>query len=92
MGSITFGGLATGLDTNALIDSLMEIERIPLDRLETDFADDGGDPSVEINVEELVKKVEAESDAERKKEVRRKLEELAEEKSFEDTYAIDFDD
>ena len=36
MGSITFGGLATGLDTNALIDSLMEIERIPLDRLETE--------------------------------------------------------
>ena len=36
MGSITFGGLSTGLDTNALIDSLMEIERIPLDRLETE--------------------------------------------------------
>jgi len=36
MGSITFGGLATGLDTNTLIDSLMEIERIPLDRLETE--------------------------------------------------------
>ena len=36
MGSITFGGLATGMDTNALIDSLMEIERIPLDRLETE--------------------------------------------------------
>jgi len=36
MGSITFGGLATGLDTNALIESLMEIERRPLDRLETE--------------------------------------------------------
>jgi len=36
MESITFGGLATGLDTSALIESLMEIERIPLDRLETE--------------------------------------------------------
>jgi flagellar hook-associated protein 2 len=36
MGSITFNGLATGLDTSALIDSLMEIERIPLDRLEAE--------------------------------------------------------
>ncbi|BCA79147.1 flagellar filament capping protein FliD [Desulfuromonas sp. AOP6] len=32
--SITFGGLATGLDTNAIIDALMEIERRPIDRLE----------------------------------------------------------
>ena len=30
-------------------------------------------------------------DAARRKEIRRRLEELAEEKSFEDTYAIDFD-
>ena len=34
--SITFGGLATGLDTNAIIEQLMEIERLPVDRLETD--------------------------------------------------------
>lgn len=32
--SITFGGLATGLDTNAIIDALMQIERRPIDRLE----------------------------------------------------------
>ena len=32
--AITFGGLATGLDTNAIIDALMEIERQPIDRLQ----------------------------------------------------------
>jgi flagellar hook-associated protein 2 len=31
---ITFGGLATGLDTNALIDGLMKVERLPLVRNE----------------------------------------------------------
>ena len=59
---------------------------------ETDFSEEAGEPSVEINVEELVAKVERESDVEKKKAVRRRLEELAEEQSFEDTYAIDFDD
>lgn len=33
--SITFSGLATGLDTNKIIDGLMAVERAPLDRLET---------------------------------------------------------
>jgi len=49
--------------------------------------------SMEVNVESLVKELERSpvDDAARKKEVRRKLEELAEEKSFEDTYAIEFD-
>jgi flagellar hook-associated protein 2 len=34
--SITFGGLATGLDTNTLIDELMELERKPITRLENE--------------------------------------------------------
>lgn len=34
--SISFGGLATGLDSNAIIDQLMELERQPIKRLETD--------------------------------------------------------
>ena len=34
--SITFGGLATGLDTESIIEALMEIERQPIDRLESD--------------------------------------------------------
>lgn len=34
--SITFGGLATGLDTGAIISELMNIERAPIKRLETD--------------------------------------------------------
>jgi flagellar hook-associated protein 2 len=33
--SITFGGLASGLDTNAIIDGLVKAERVPLDRLST---------------------------------------------------------
>jgi flagellar hook-associated protein 2 len=34
--AISFGGLATGLDTTSLIEQLMEAERQPLSRLETD--------------------------------------------------------
>ena len=30
------GGLATGLDTNAIVDQLMAIERMPITRMETD--------------------------------------------------------
>ena len=54
---------------------------------------DDGDISMEVNVETLVKELDRSNadDAERKKEVRRKLEELAEEQSFEDTYAVEFD-
>ena len=60
---------------------------------EADYSDNVGDISVEINVEELVAKVESNDEEEliRKKEIRRKLEELEESKNFEDTYAIEFD-
>ena len=34
--SITFGGLATGLDTNAIVDQLMALERQPITRLQSD--------------------------------------------------------
>ena len=34
--TITFSGLASGLDTSSLVDSLMELERAPLDRVEVD--------------------------------------------------------
>lgn len=34
--AITFGGLATGLDTNALITELVNAERAPISRLQTD--------------------------------------------------------
>jgi len=34
MAEITFGGLATGLPTDDIVTKLMEIERLPLDRLE----------------------------------------------------------
>jgi len=36
MSSITFGGLASGLDTNAIITELMKLEHRPIDRLEED--------------------------------------------------------
>jgi hypothetical protein len=60
---------------------------------ETDITDNVGDVSVEINVEELVAEVEAEhdDDAARKHAVRKRLEEIAEDQSFEETYAIEFD-
>ena len=56
--------------------------------------DNVGDVSVEINVEELLAEIEANEDKEanRKKQIRQRLEEIAEEKSLEDTYAIDMDE
>jgi len=53
--------------------------------------DNVGDVSVEINVEELIADIEAseDKDAARKKEIRRRLEEAVEDRSLEDTYAID---
>jgi len=56
--------------------------------------DNVGDASVEINVEELIADIEESGDefSAHKKEVRRRLEELAEQQSLEDTYAVDFDD
>ena len=56
--------------------------------------DNVGEISVEINVEELIANIENENDedAARKKEIRRRLEEVAEEQSLEDTYAIDLSD
>ena len=34
--AITFGGLATGMDSGAIIEALMKIERAPIDRLNSD--------------------------------------------------------
>jgi hypothetical protein len=63
---------------------------------EADSDDDDDETSTaEINVERLMAELEKsndQQDAARRKEIRRRLEELAEEKSFEDTYAIDFDE
>lgn len=36
MSTINFGGLASGMDTEGIVEALMEIERKPLDRLESD--------------------------------------------------------
>lgn len=37
MSTVSFGGLATGLDTESLITSLMEVERAPITNMETDI-------------------------------------------------------
>ena len=78
-------------------DSEVLDDHIPEDTVvmtESTVTDNVGDVSVEINVEELIAEVEAEKDedAARKKEIRLRLEELAEEQSFEDTYALDLND
>ncbi len=39
VGSIKFGGLASGIDTSAIIDALMDVERLPIKRMEADRAD-----------------------------------------------------
>jgi len=85
--------VGTGIDDEELDDfaddEMAETVVLP----ESEFTDNVGDASVEINVEELVAEIEQSHDADsaRKKEVRRRLEELAEEGSLEDTYAVDFE-
>ncbi|WGS64099.1 flagellar filament capping protein FliD [Marinitoga aeolica] len=37
LGSFQFGGVASGLDTSAIIDQLMSVERKPLERLQNEF-------------------------------------------------------
>jgi len=56
--------------------------------------DNVGDVSVEINVEELIADIEAseDKDAARKREIRRRLEEVVEDRSLVDTYAIDIEE
>jgi hypothetical protein len=61
---------------------------------ETDVDDDDADETTaEINVERLIAEVEKsnEQDVARRKAIRRRLEELAEQKSLEDTYAFEFE-
>jgi hypothetical protein len=79
-------------DAESVVDDEESVETVVLS--EPQITDNVGDVSVEINVEELIANIETENDedAARKKEVRRRLEDMAEEKSFEDTYAIDLND
>ncbi len=74
-----------------VVDDQEAIETVVLS--ETDITDNVGDVSGEINVEELVAKVEAEhdDDAARKHAVRQRLEDIAEDQGFEETYAIEFE-
>src|SRR5262245_5374284 len=54
--TISFGGLATGLDTNKLIDQLVALERIPAERLAARQADANDRKSI---VTDLVSKLTA---------------------------------
>jgi len=77
------------IDDDGMADTVV----LPDDSDDDVDTDNVGDASVELNVEELIAELER-SDGKvsaRQKEVRRRLEELAEEGSFEDTYAIEFD-
>ena len=93
------GDLKESMEETDIDDSEFETEaEIPEETVVLDeqamSTDNVGDVSVEINVEELVAKIEAEEDkdAARKKEIRRRLEEVVEEQAFEDTYAIDLEE
>lgn len=76
------------------VEDLDEDEFVDDDNDDDDSSDNVGDASVEINVEELIAEIEGSGEvcSKRQREIRRRLEELAESKSFEDTYAFDFDD
>lgn len=64
-----------------------------IDIPENEVSETADDALINISGEELIPDIGSsdDKDAARKKEVRRKLEELVEEKSVVDTYAIDFD-
>jgi len=74
-------------------EELAETAVLPDKKSKSNSTNNVGDVSVEINVEQLIADIEGEQDkdAARKSEIRTRLEELAEEKSFEDTYAVDFE-
>jgi hypothetical protein len=93
--------MSTEIDVVETDDDELELDVVDEDKFaetdvlpETTSTDNVGDVSVEINVEQLIADIEAEGDEEvaKKKEIRRKLEDLAEEKSFEDTYAFDLEE
>jgi hypothetical protein len=89
-------GIEESVDVDAdaeFVDEDDLADTVALPESEGVSTDNVGDVSVEINVEQLIADIESEDEEEvaKKKAVRLKLEELAEEKSFEDTYAIEFD-
>lgn len=77
-------------------DDIDDIEDVDPEHTVVMAEDTFSDPdiSMEVNVEKLVAELEnaADDDVHRKAEIRRRLEEIAEESSLEDTYAIDLDD
>ena len=89
MGDVQSGDNDGDLD-EPLEDDIADTVVLP----ESESTDNVGDASVEINVEQLIADFEKSDDSvsSRKQEVRRRLEELSEEGSMEDTYAIEFDE
>jgi hypothetical protein len=86
------------VDLDDDLDSVEDAEDISAsDDLDDDLDDDNiGDLSVEINVEELVAKIEGGEASQHHKEVRRRLEEIAEqrrvEKELDSTFNFNLDD
>lgn len=82
-------------EANADIDEFDEAEISgTIDIPENEVSETADDAFINSSDEERIPDIESSDDKDvaRKKEVRRKLEDLVEEKSVVDTYAIDFDD
>ncbi len=81
-------------DENASDDDDDFTDTVILSESNSDDDENDEESTAEINVERLMAELEKtdHQDAARRKEIRRRLEELAEERSFEDTYAFDFDE
>ena len=95
--------MLSGKDENELTDQVVgdieddeDEEDIGEQTIVMSDVEDLADPdiSMEVNVEKLVAHFEKadKDDVHRRAEIRRRLEELTEDGSLEDTYAIDFDD
>ncbi len=54
MSTITFGGLASGLDTDSIIEALMEVEQAPIDSLENDISYYEGETAAFAELDELM--------------------------------------
>lgn len=63
MGQITFGGLASGLDTNAIIEALVQLERRPIELLQSQRSEERSKVSEFGKLEALVKTLQDQAEA-----------------------------
>ncbi len=90
------GEIGKGKPENDIDDDVDVIDSDDTIVMSDDIDDDDNDISLEINVDELVAKIDADNDAAHKKEVHRRLEELEEQRRIESeldsTYNFNLDD